>query len=144
MTEKNSNARIKPIVDGIKRSKEKLKAVVYSDEGGEIKILCEKTVDQDELDLDLKMGIKDLPETVKLAVVPDKIKSKSLIRRLVQSDKAPSATIKRDVFKARDEIVAKEDFVIKGDYKETWQFIKEDCNSLNRYCNFHLYFNMKS
>jgi len=25
MTEKNSNARIKPIVDGIKRSKEKIK-----------------------------------------------------------------------------------------------------------------------
>jgi len=77
MTEKNSNARIKPIVDGIKRSKEKLKAVVYSDEGGEIKILCEKTVDQDELDLDLKMGIKDLPETVKLAVVPDKVKQRT-------------------------------------------------------------------
>lgn len=32
------------------------------------------------------------------------------------------------------------DFSIPGDYKETWQFIKEDCNSLNRYCNFHLYF----
>ena len=129
MTEKNSNARIKPIVDGIKRSKEKLKAVVYSDEGGEIKILCEKTVDQDELDLDLKMGIKDLPETVKLAVVPDKIKSKSLIRRLVQSDKAPSATIKRDVFKARDGIVAKEDFVIKGidDFLPFWKLTQNVC-----------------
>lgn len=34
------------------------------------------------------------------------------------------------------------DFTTQGDYKETWQFIKEDCNSLNRYCNFHLYFEM--
>ncbi len=33
-------------------------------------------------------------------------------------------------------------FTAKGDYKETWQFIKEDSNSLNRYCNFHLYFKM--
>lgn len=32
------------------------------------------------------------------------------------------------------------DFTTQGDYKETWQFIKKDCNSLNRYCNFHLYF----
>ena len=34
------------------------------------------------------------------------------------------------------------DFTTPGDYKESWQFIKEDCNSLNRYCNFHLYFKM--
>ena len=32
------------------------------------------------------------------------------------------------------------DFAIPGDYNETWKFIKKDCNSLNRYCNFHLYF----
>ena len=36
--------------------------------------------------------------------------------------------------------LSSEDFAIPGDYKETWQFIKTDCNSLNRYCNFHLYF----
>ena len=42
------------------------------------------------------------------------------------------------------DFLTSEDFVIKGDYKETWQFIKEDCNSLKRYCNYHLYFNMKS
>ena len=32
------------------------------------------------------------------------------------------------------------EFATPGDYKESWQFIKEDCNSLNRFCNFHLYF----
>ena len=31
------------------------------------------------------------------------------------------------------------DFVVEGDYKDTWLFIKEDLNSLNRYCNFNLY-----
>ncbi|MEG0857526.1 MAG: hypothetical protein RSG52_13720 [Terrisporobacter sp.] len=31
-------------------------------------------------------------------------------------------------------------FTVKGDYKNTWQFIKEDTNSLNRHCNFHLFF----
>lgn len=38
------------------------------------------------------------------------------------------------------DFLSNNDFTIRGDYKETWQFIKEDCNSLNRYCNFHLYF----
>lgn len=39
------------------------------------------------------------------------------------------------------DFLSKNDFAIPGDYRHTWQFIKEDCNSLNRYCNFHLYFN---
>ena len=34
----------------------------------------------------------------------------------------------------------KKEFATPGDYRESWQFIKEDCNSLNRFCNFHLYF----
>ena len=38
------------------------------------------------------------------------------------------------------DFLSSKDFAIPGDYKETWQFIKTDCNSLNRYCNFHLYF----
>lgn len=40
------------------------------------------------------------------------------------------------------DFLSQNDFTTPGDYKETWQFIKEDCNSLNRYCNFHLYFKM--
>ncbi len=35
------------------------------------------------------------------------------------------------------------EFKTPGNYKESWQFIKEECNSLNRYCNFHLYFGNK-
>lgn len=38
------------------------------------------------------------------------------------------------------DFLSNNNFTTKGDYKETWMFIKEDYNSLNRYCNFHLYF----
>lgn len=38
------------------------------------------------------------------------------------------------------DFLSENNFTTKGDYKETWKFIKEDCNSLKRYCNFHLYF----
>jgi hypothetical protein len=31
-------------------------------------------------------------------------------------------------------------FSVAGDYNETWTFIKKDCNSLNRYTNFNLFF----
>ena len=33
-----------------------------------------------------------------------------------------------------------EAFAVKGDYKQTWEFIKQDTNSLKRYCNLHLLF----
>lgn len=36
--------------------------------------------------------------------------------------------------------ISDNDFAIEGDYKNTWEFIKEDFNSINRYCNFHLFF----
>ena len=32
------------------------------------------------------------------------------------------------------------DFTVKGEYKETWNFLKEKINSLGRYSNFHLFF----
>jgi hypothetical protein len=31
-------------------------------------------------------------------------------------------------------------FAVKGDYKDTWEFIKLNGNSLKRYSNFHLFF----
>lgn len=31
------------------------------------------------------------------------------------------------------------EFVVTGEYKDTWDFIKKDTNSLNRYSNFNLY-----
>lgn len=32
------------------------------------------------------------------------------------------------------------DFTVPGDYMDTWKFIKDDLNSLGKYCNFHLFF----
>lgn len=34
-------------------------------------------------------------------------------------------------------------FAVKGGYKETWDFIKQNGNSLKRYSNFHLFFGKK-
>ena len=34
----------------------------------------------------------------------------------------------------------KGDFAVNGEYKDTWNFLKEELNSLGRYSNFHLFF----
>jgi hypothetical protein len=38
------------------------------------------------------------------------------------------------------DFIRDEQFAVKGDYKETWEFIKLGVNSLKRYSNFHLFF----
>lgn len=38
------------------------------------------------------------------------------------------------------DFIREEQFAVKGDYKETWEFIKLNGNSLKRYSNFHLFF----
>ncbi|MFL0197190.1 hypothetical protein ACJDU8_16735 [Clostridium sp. WILCCON 0269] len=38
--------------------------------------------------------------------------------------------------------MSESDFTVPGAYKDTWDFIKQDLNSLHRYSNFHLFFNM--
>lgn len=38
------------------------------------------------------------------------------------------------------EFLNDEDFKVNGDYKETWNFIKQGTNSLKRYSNFYLFF----
>lgn len=39
--------------------------------------------------------------------------------------------------------IADKVFAVKGDYKQTWDFIKQDTNSLKRYSNLHLLFEAK-
>lgn len=34
-------------------------------------------------------------------------------------------------------------YAVPGEYTDTWQFIAQNKNSLNRYCNFHLFFKSK-
>jgi len=41
------------------------------------------------------------------------------------------------------DFIRDEKFAVKGDYKETWEFIKLGGNSLKRYSNFHLFFDYK-
>ncbi len=36
--------------------------------------------------------------------------------------------------------MSESDFAVEGDYRHTWDFIKQGLNSLNRYSNFHLFF----
>ena len=38
------------------------------------------------------------------------------------------------------DFIRDEQFAVTGDYKETWEFIKLNGNSLKRYSNFHLFF----
>lgn len=38
------------------------------------------------------------------------------------------------------EFINNDEIAVKGDYKETWKFIKINENSLKRYSNFHLFF----
>ncbi|MGB7604481.1 MAG: hypothetical protein WBL93_03295 [Lutisporaceae bacterium] len=38
------------------------------------------------------------------------------------------------------EFIRSDEFAVLGDFKETWEFIKKDNNSLKRNCNFHLFF----
>ena len=66
------------------------------------------------------------------------------IQNLPWEDKIEYAEKFQDRFDGKEtefvEFLKSESFTVKGDFKETWDFIKRDCNSLNRYCNFHLYF----
>jgi len=39
------------------------------------------------------------------------------------------------------EFMSSLEFALNGEYKETWEFIKKDTNSLKRYTNFNLYLN---
>ena len=38
------------------------------------------------------------------------------------------------------DFINNKDFKVLGDYKATWDFIKKDLNSVNRYTNFWLFF----
>ena len=41
------------------------------------------------------------------------------------------------------DFISDSEFAVDGRYRETWDFIKEDLNSLNRHCNLHLFFKDK-
>jgi len=41
------------------------------------------------------------------------------------------------------EFIRNEEFAVQGEYRETWEFIKLNGNSLKRYSNFQLFFQKK-
>lgn len=45
-----------------------------------------------------------------------------------------------DNFDAFKKFITDATFAVPGNYEETWNFIKQDCNSLKRYSNLHLLF----
>ncbi len=38
------------------------------------------------------------------------------------------------------EFISSEPLAVPGDYRDTWLFIRQGCNSLNRFCNLHIFF----
>lgn len=114
MDNKSDTTRIAARVNGVERATMPLKAVVYTEEKKEIKILAEATVEKDEFELDLGIAAKDLPETAKLVVVPEEVKPKSLIRRIAEGGYAPTASIRRDAVLARKGKLTADDLPLKA------------------------------
>ncbi len=63
---------------------------------------------------------------------------------LTDDEKLNYADIFADRYSSDDEgfktFISSKDFAVPGEFKETWNFIMRDKNSLHRYCNFHLLF----
>lgn len=129
MTKKSEGARISAKVDGVDRAKIPLKAVVYIEEKEEIKILAETPVEKDEFEFDLGVAAEDLPETAKLVIVPQEVKSKSLIRRLDKAGHAPSATIHRNLMLSRGGKLTADDLPLKSvdDVVRIWSLKRRVC-----------------
>ena len=129
MTKKREGAGITAKVDGVDRAAIPLKAVVYSEEKEEIKILAETTVEKEEFELDLGVVVEDLPETAKLTIVPQEVEHKSLIRRLSEAGYAPTTTIRRDVMLSREGKLTTADLPLKpvDDIVRVWPLKRWVC-----------------
>lgn len=129
MVKKREGAGITAKVEGVDRVKIPLKAVVYTEEKEEIKILAETTVKKEEFELDLGVVAEDLPETAKLAIVPQEVKHKSFIRRLSDAGYAPTATIRRDLMLSREGRLTAADLPIKAvdDVARVWPLKRRVC-----------------
>lgn len=125
--------RITAKIEGAKDAEMPLKAVIYVEQKEEIKILAEKAIETEELELDLGVA-EELPPTVKLAVVPQEVKPKSLIRRLAESGSAPSATITRELALAKKGKITAADLPLKParDIFRIWPLKRRVCGRVIR------------
>jgi hypothetical protein len=126
---KSNGTRIAFKVDGIERTTIPVKAIVFIEEKEEIKILSEMDIKKEESELNLGLGAEDLPNESKLAIVPKDVEAKSYIRRLVETDHAPSATIRRDLVLAKEGKLTAEDLPLKpiDDVVGIWPFKHQVC-----------------
>lgn len=67
------------------------------------------------------------------------------IRNLEPQQKVEYADMFYEKYEGREEkflsFISDRKIAPQGDYKDTWRFIEEDVNSLNRFSNLHLFFN---
>ncbi|WP_342305273.1 hypothetical protein [Methanolobus sp. ZRKC5] len=110
---RTNSVKISAKVDGIKSSSIPLKAVVFSEDANEVKILAEKKLKTDDLDIELDVEAAKMPENVRISIVPDEVKSGTQIRRLADSENASTANITKDVLLSREGVLKKEDLSIK-------------------------------
>ena len=66
---------------------------------------------------------------------------------MLENEKSKKATIFSETlggYAEFEQFFKKSNFAVKGSYDETWDFIRQDANSLQRFSNFHLIFDLIS
>jgi hypothetical protein len=110
---RTKGVKIAATAEGVKNSPVPLKAVVFSDDGNEIKILAEKKLRTDKVDISVNMDASKMPENSKIAIVPDELKQGTQIRRLAASENASVASISKETVLSRDGVLKNEDLALK-------------------------------
>ncbi|MBN2111415.1 MAG: hypothetical protein JW705_10105 [Methanosarcinaceae archaeon] len=110
---KENGVTIKARVEGIKEASLPLKAVVYTEEKEEIRILAETKLSADDIKVDIAIEPDDMPETARIVVVPEDIKNIGHIRRIAESDTAPTAAVDRTTLLSREGVLTVEDLAMK-------------------------------
>lgn len=121
--------KIKAKVEGIQKAKIPVKAVVYTEEKERIRILATVAVEKDEFELELELKAEDMPETSRIAVIPDDIKPTSLIHRMVKAGHAPSANISREYLLSKEGRLEPTDLPLKPifDVVKVWPLKRKVC-----------------
>ncbi|MGP8321211.1 MAG: hypothetical protein ACT6FE_02660 [Methanosarcinaceae archaeon] len=112
-TSKSKGDKIKARVKGINKSLLPLKAVVYTEEKEGMRVLSETKIHEDEFEVNLGMDTDNMPETAKIVIVPEEVKYTSHIRRIAESEMAPTATIDKTRFLPGENMSLAEDLSIK-------------------------------
>lgn len=110
---KISGVKISTKVEGVRSSPIPLKAVVFSEEGDEVKILAEKKLTTDKVDIALRVDASKLPENTKISIVPEDMIQGTQIKRLAGSDNAATASISRETVISNKGVLKEADLYLK-------------------------------